>query len=78
MYYDVKSVKAMEGMRLELSFADGKRGVYDMSPLLGQGIYRRISDPAVFSMARVEGISVEWPFGVDIAPEELYENCVPA
>lgn len=76
MRYNVLSVKPIDGFRLWLRFADGKEGIYDMSPLLDSGIFRRIGDPAMFERAKVVGISVEWPCGVDIAPEELYENCI--
>lgn len=43
---------------------------------IGVGVFERLSDPAEFRAARSDGFTVVWPSGLDIAPEELYENCV--
>lgn len=75
---DVIEVTPLSDHRIKLLFEDGKRGVYDASPLIGIGVFRQLEDPNVFDAARIEYGTVTWPGGIDIAPEELYENCIPS
>lgn len=77
MYYSVKDAKAVDGSKLYLQFEDGKRGIYDMTPLLSQGVFRKLTDRALFNSVRSDGFTAVWPNGLDIAPEELYENAHP-
>lgn len=60
---------------IELRFADGKRGLFDMSPLLKEDYYRALSVPAVFMTAHAECGTVVWDNDMDVAPELLYERC---
>ena len=73
----VKTVKVLDDYRLLLTFADGKRGIYDAKPLLERKIYAALKSPEFFSRVRVDGDSVIWNDDVDIAPELLYERSVP-
>lgn len=75
---DVVEVSPLPGHRLHLLFEDGKRGVYDVTPLLGKGVFKALENPAVFSTVRVKYGTATWPGEIDIAPEELYANCTPA
>ena len=74
---DVTSVEALPGYRLLLAFEDGKRGIYDVGPLLESGVFRRLKNVSLFSQVSVELGSVAWPGGLDIAPETLWEDCEP-
>lgn len=73
---DVTEVSPLPGHRIALVFEDGKRGVYDVSPLLAEGVFCSLQNPAVFNAVRVEYGTATWPGEVDIAPEELYKNCI--
>lgn len=73
---DVIEVTPLSDHRIELLFEDGKRGVYDVTPLIGVGVFRALADPRAFDAVSVEYGTAVWPGGIDIAPEELYENCV--
>ena len=75
MYYNVSRAWAVDDTTLYLEFNDGRQGTYDMSELIGEGVFERLSDPNEFRAARSDGFTVVWPCGLDIAPEELYENC---
>lgn len=60
---------------LSLSFADGKQGVFDMTPLLERPYYMPLANLPLFMTARAECGTVIWEDDRDIAPELLYENC---
>lgn len=77
MLVDVTSVRPLPGFRLLLTFEDGKRGIYDVEPLLDKGVFRRLRNNALFNQVTVELGSVAWPGDLDIAPETLWEDCKP-
>jgi hypothetical protein len=72
---DVVGVEVLGAHRLRLSFADGTRGVVDLSYLLGRGpVFEPLRDEEYFAQVRVdpEGGTIVWPNGADVAPETLY------
>lgn len=77
MLVDVVSVEVLPDYRLLLQFEDGKEGVFDMTPYLGSGVWRAVSDPVSFSAAHVCDGTVAWSRHVDMAPEVLYDGCEP-
>lgn len=77
----VKSVIPQTDYTLLLQFKDGKRGVYDMWPLIqqedgGDDTFVPLEDINFFMKAHKDGDSVAWNDDIDIAPEELYANCM--
>ena len=55
-------------------FDDGLEADVDLSEFVGAGpVFEPIEDPAFFQRARIEGGTIAWPNGADIAPETLYE-----
>lgn len=76
MKYNVSKAWAVDDTTLYLEFDDGRRGTYDMSKIIEDSIFKKLSDPTEFRAARSDGFTVVWLCGLDIAPEELYENCV--
>lgn len=77
MLIDVVEVSPLPAYRLSLVFSDGMRGIFDMTPYLDTGQYRRLRDPHVFSLVHVDCFTASWPGGIDIAPERLYMECTP-
>ncbi len=58
-----------------IKFDDGVEGNIDFSEYLSRGpVFQSIKDDSVFSKATVEGGTISWPTGADIAPETLYEK----
>ncbi|MBK8753163.1 MAG: DUF2442 domain-containing protein [Candidatus Competibacteraceae bacterium] len=74
---EVRSVEALSGYELALTFNSGERLRFDMRPYLRYRIFRRLENPGYFALARVDYGAVTWPGDIDIAPETLYERSVP-
>lgn len=76
---EVIAVEARADYTLLLTFKGGERRVFDVSYLLGTGVFNALRDPATFARAYIcEAGTVAWPGEIDIAPETLYDRSVPA
>ena len=75
--WGVKAVEPLGGHRLRLRFADHTERIFDITPLLDEGVFERLRDEAFFMKARVDGGTVVWDDMLDIAPETLYEQSTP-
>jgi hypothetical protein len=69
----VTAVKVIPPYSLEVTFDDGVVKVVEFDPHVRGKAFEPLRDPAVFAQARIEGGTVAWPNGADIAPEFLYE-----
>lgn len=71
---DVREARHVRDYVLHLVFDDGLEGEVDLSPYLRRGpIFSPLAEPSYFRGFSLEGGTVAWPNGADIAPERLYE-----
>ena len=72
---DVVEIEYKEGFVYHVVFDNGKRGDIDFSEFVGKGpVFEPLRDEAFFKKATIDGGTISWPNGADIAPETLYEK----
>ena len=58
-----------------IAFDDGSEGDVDFSEYFSKGpVFQALKDKHLFKSAKVDGGTITWPNGVDLAPETLYEK----
>ena len=74
MFLHIENVEYLEVYRLSLKFSDGRTGVADLIGSLEGGVFEALKDLSVFKQVRLDEElgTVQWPNGVDFAPEFLY------
>ncbi len=75
---EVQKINHKYGHVFHIEFDDGTKGDVDFSIYLGKGpIFKPLEDLDFFKKAKIEGGTISWPNGADVAPETLYEklNC---
>ncbi len=72
---DVREIEYRGGRVFWILFDDGLEGEVDFSEYIGKGpVFEVLRDESYFRGASIEGGTIAWPNGADIAPETLYEK----
>ncbi len=72
---EVVAIEYKDGFVYHVVFDDGKSGNVDFSEYLEKGpVFESLQDMALFKKAIIEGGTIAWPNGADVAPETLYEK----
>ena len=74
MYLPVKRVKPLTDYQLELTFENKEIKIFDIKPYLDTGLFRALKNENFFRLVRVSYDTIEWPNGIDLDPEVLYEK----
>src|SRR5439155_2016082 len=69
----VVNAEYRDEFRIQLTFNDGTTETVDFSEWLKGPIFKPLQDVAYFRRFFLDGGTVSWPNGADIAPETLYE-----
>jgi hypothetical protein len=63
-----------DGFEIRLTFNDGLESTVDFLPWIDGPVFEPLKDRAYFQRFFVEGGTVTWPNGADVAPETLHER----
>ena len=74
---DVINITYIEDYIFHVAFDNGIAGDIDLSEYPNKGqIFVPLGERAFLKQARIEGGTIYWPNGADIAPETLYEKII--
>ena len=74
MYLSVNKVQPLNDYKLELTFENNETKIFDVKPYLDTGIFKTLKDENFFKRVKVSYDTIEWPNGIDLDPEILYEK----
>lgn len=70
-------VKALQNFDLYIKFEDGKEKIYNVQHLVETiSFYKNLKDRNYFENVKIDGNTIVWAQGEDIAPENLYYDSI--
>jgi hypothetical protein len=76
MYLSVNKVKALDDYKLKLTFENKEIRIFDVKPYLNTGVFCKLKDSDFFKQVKISFDTIEWPGGIDLDPEVLYEKSI--
>ena len=76
IYPKAIEVEPLPDYKLKVGYDNGEERIFDVKPYIKGEWFSELLDLDVFNAVKVEGLSVAWPDGQDIAPDCLYLNAV--
>ncbi|MDD2230257.1 MAG: DUF2442 domain-containing protein [Candidatus Cloacimonetes bacterium] len=68
------SVKPVDNYKLELTYDNNVKRLFDVKPYMKTGKFRELEDKDKFNNVKVSFDTVAWVNGVDLCPDVLYDN----
>ena len=72
-YYPIE-VKPLPEYQLLITFDNKERRIFDVAPYLSDDFFAPLRCQAVFQSAKINPLTIEWVWGIDMCPDELYYN----
>ena len=69
----VVKAKYQGDYRIRVTFSDSSEKTIDFEGWLKGPVFQPLKDPTYFKRFFLDGWTITWPNGADIAPETLYE-----
>jgi hypothetical protein len=74
---DIVEIDYQDGYTFHVAFDNGVAGSIDLTEYTNKGpIFAPLKNKDFFKKATIEGGTISWPNGADIAPETLYEKLI--
>ncbi|MBP9664861.1 MAG: DUF2442 domain-containing protein [Pyrinomonadaceae bacterium] len=73
----VIDAKYVSGYKILITFDNGEQRIADLKEKQWRGVFKPLKDKTYFKKFFVDGWTISWPNGADIAPETLYEEGAP-
>jgi hypothetical protein len=71
---EIMDAKPLGGFRVWIRFRSGLQGDVDLSRYTTSGpVFEPLAEESFFQKFTIQGGTLAWPNGADIAPERLYE-----
>ena len=70
----IKEVQALDNFLLKITYVNNEEKIYDMKKNLQEEFYANLKNIAYFKLVKSADVTLEWPKGEDIDPNELYEK----
>ena len=76
IYPKATGVIPLSDYQLKVTFDGGEQRIFDVKLYIRGDWFSELLDLNVFNAVKVDGLSVAWPDGQDIAPDCLYINVI--
>ena len=73
MLPSVKKATYVKDYLIEIKFNDGTKKIIDFEDWLTGPVFKPLRNKSYFKKFFIDGPTIAWPNGADIAPETLYE-----
>jgi hypothetical protein len=73
----VIDAKYIADYKIRLTFDNGEQKIADLGGKLGRGVFKPLKDKQYFKKFFVDGWTISWPNGADIAPEHYMKKVKP-
>ena len=71
------SVNPLENKKVEVVFADGMSGLFDVAPYIKSDFFKRLDDDNYFRQVSLFFTGIGWPEGQDLGPDTIAAELQP-